>query len=306
MSDVTSSAAKRTDEFIRVHPTVNLLYFAFVLGFTMCLRHPVFQLISLACGIVYSVQCEGKSGALFGLKYAFPLIILTALINPAFNHEGVTVLAYLPLGNPLTLESILYGISAGLMLASALIWFSHVNRVLSSDKLVYLFGRVLPSLSLLLSMTLRFIPRFHTQIETVREAQKSLGVDTENGSLLQRIKSALRVFSVVVTWSLENAIETSDSMKSRGYGTGRRTAYALYRFEERDRTLLITVLAVGLFVFFGSVAGGTAFRFYPRLRSAALTPLNILLQAAFGVLCLIPVILNRKEAAAWKAIRSKM
>ena len=140
----------------------------------------------------------------------------------------------------------------------------------------------------------------------MREAQKGLGIDTENGSLVQRTKNALRVFSVVVTWSLENAIETSDSMKSRGYGTGRRTAYALYRFEERDRTLLITVLTVGLFVFFGSVSGGTAFRFYPSIRSAALSPLNILLQVAFGALCLIPVILNRKEAAAWTAIRSKM
>lgn len=31
-----------------------------------------------------------------------PLLVITALINPAFSHQAVTILAYLPSGNPLT------------------------------------------------------------------------------------------------------------------------------------------------------------------------------------------------------------
>lgn len=297
---------KQTDEFARYHPLVNLLYFTFVLGFSMVLRHPVYQGISLFCAAAYSIQCTGKKGWLFSLKYAVPLIVLTALINPAFNHEGITILRYLPLGNPLTLESILYGISSGVMLASVLLWFTGVNRVFTTDKCVYLFGRVLPSLSLLVSMTLRFIPRFHRQIETVKEAQKCLGIDTENGALFTRVKNALRVFSIVVTWSLENSIETADSMKSRGYGLGRRTAYSIYRLEERDKFGIGIILALGIPVLCGIVSGGAAFRFYPSIRIAAFSPVNCLLQAAYFALCGLPVILNRREDAAWNAMRSGM
>ncbi len=66
--------------------------------------------------------------------------------NPAFNHEGATILAYLPSGNPLTLEFIVYGLSAAVMMASVILWFSCYNAVMTSDKFVYLFGRVIPAL----------------------------------------------------------------------------------------------------------------------------------------------------------------
>ena len=38
---------------------------------------------------------------------------------------------------------------------------------------------------------------------------------------------------------LENAIDTSDSMKSRGYGLTGRTAYSNSVFDKRDVTALI-------------------------------------------------------------------
>ena len=85
---------------------------------------------------------------------------LAALVNPAFNHEGATILTYLPSGNPLTMESMFYGVAAAVMLASVVLWFSSYNEVMTSDKFVYLFGRIIPALSLVLSMALRFIPKF--------------------------------------------------------------------------------------------------------------------------------------------------
>lgn len=294
------------DTFYRFHPAVNFIYFAFVTGFTVTLRHPICQIISLAGAAAYAAEGGGRSGALFSLKYSLPVILLTAVINPAFNHEGVTVLCYLPLGNPLTAESIVYGVVSGVMFASVLLWFYSFNRVFTTDKTVYLFGKVLPSLSLLVSMTVRFIPRFREQLDTVRETQKCLGVDTENGSLFFRLKNALRVFSVVVTWSLENSVETADSMKSRGFGLKGRTAFSVFSFTRRDRNVLFCTAVLGVFVLCGALSGGMYFRFYPSIRISAFSPTNVIIQAAFAVLCFIPVILNRKEKAEWKAVHSKM
>ena len=41
----------------------------------------------------------------FQLCGLLPMLLLAAVVNPAFNHEGATLLTYLPSGNPLTLES---------------------------------------------------------------------------------------------------------------------------------------------------------------------------------------------------------
>ena len=78
-----------------------------------------------------------------------PLLLFSAVLNPLFNHEGATILTYLPDGNPLTLESMLYGVSAAAMMVTVILWFSCYNSVMTSDKFLYLFGRVIPALSLL-------------------------------------------------------------------------------------------------------------------------------------------------------------
>lgn len=96
-----------------------------------------------------------------------PLMLLTAVLNPLFNHRGLTILCWLPGGNPLTLEAIAYGIAAAGMLAAAISWFYCLNRVFTTDKFVWLFGRIIPFLSLLVSMTLRFVPQFTARARAV-------------------------------------------------------------------------------------------------------------------------------------------
>lgn len=277
------------DGFADFHPFVNLLYFAGVLCFTVVLRHPASQLISLVCAVLYAAKAQGCGEVLKCLKISMPVIILTAIVNPLFNHRGETLLCYLPWGNPLTLESILYGLSAGVMLAASLLWFISINRVLTSDKVVCLFGRVVPSLSLLISMTLRFVPLFKRRLMLVSEAQKCAGRDISKGGLLARMKNAALVFSITVTWSLENSVETSESMKSRGYGLRGRSAYRAYRIEARDREALIYMGILGAFIVTGYISGGLGFRYYPSIGCAPPTPLAVCFQLAYLLLCIMPL-----------------
>ena len=89
----------------------------------------------------------------------------------------------------MTLESILYGIVAASMVATVICWFSCFNKIMTSDKFIYLFGRIIPSLSLILSMTFRFVPKFKEQVQEVSNAQKSMGRDTSEGLYLQELKT---------------------------------------------------------------------------------------------------------------------
>jgi len=232
-------------------------------------------------------------------------VLLAALVNPAFNHEGQTILTYLPSGNPLTLESMFYGVAAAVMLASVVLWFSSYNEIMSSDKFVYLFGRMIPALSLVLSMALRFIPKFKAQMQVVSEAQACIGRDTKNGSVFRRVGNAVKIFSIMVTWSLENAIETADSMRSRGYGLPGRTAFSIYRFDDRDKTALAWLIFCGAYLISGWIAGGTYFRYYPTVKTAAWTPLTVSFMFVYLALVLTPVILDRKEDRQWKSLQSK-
>ena len=270
------------------------------------LRHPLAQGIALVCACVYAISTDGKNSVLFLLKYCLPMVLLTALINPAFNHEGTTVLLYFSSGNPLTLESILYGFSAGVMLVTLLLWFSSFNRVMTSDKFIYLFGRLIPALSLVLSMSLRFVPKFISQMKTVTEAQRSIGRDIANGSLLKRMKTGILIFSIMITWSLENAIETADSMKSRGYGLKGRTAFSIYRFDERDAYTLIWLIFCGLFLLAGTLLEAFGFRFFPNIRYAVPDGRTIPFYCVYFAMGITPFVLNIKEERQWKTIISRM
>lgn len=297
---------KNCDCFGGYHPIVNFLYFAIVIGFSMFFMHPVCLFISLISAVCYHVKLNGKKSVGFLVKYALPIMLLTAIINPAFNHEGQTIICYLLTGNPLTLESIIYGIAAAMMLVSVLLWFDCYMAVMTSDKFIYLFGRIIPALSLVLSMALRFVPKFKSQFESVKQAQASMGRDISNGSLLSRLRSALTCFSIMVTWSLENAIETADSMKSRGYGLKGRTAFSIYTLTERDKAAIAWLVFCGFYIFSGSLSGGLTWRYFPSVRGALAEPLTVSFEIVYLMLCLTPVIIDEKEERAWKSLQSKI
>lgn len=292
------------DTFSSYHPLINFLYFLLVLVFGMYFMHPMAQVISLACALYYHIYLSEKKSAKTMMMYILPLALLTIIINPAFSHQGFTILTYLPSGNPLTLESILYGIGAALMLVLVVEWFACYSEVVTSDKFVYLFGRIIPALSLVLSMTLRFLPKFAAQLKEVKKAQKSIGRDTSNGSILDRIRNGATILSIMITWSLENAIETADSMKSRGYGLKGRTAFSIYRFDTRDKYALIWILLCGLYIAVGAKLGAFYFTYFPGIEYANMNLLNISFYIAYLLYCLTPIIIDKQEELTWRRLRS--
>lgn len=294
------------DAFSSYHPAVNFLYFGLVLFFTMCFLHPACLLLSLAAALRYAVCLNGRRAVRRSLRYLLPAALLAALINPAFNHQGATILTYLPSGNPLTLESIAYGLAAAALLSAVVTWFSCYTAVMTSDKFVYLFGRVIPALSLVLSMALRFVPRFQVQARAVSQAQRCVGRDVSDGSLLQRLRNGVTILSILLTWCLENALETADSMKSRGYGEKGRTAFSIYRMDDRDRSLLVWLIFCGAYVFCGVLAGGLRFRYYPSLAGAPVTPMTVSFFVVYFLLCLTPAALDLAATRQWKQIEKEV
>ncbi len=186
-----------------LHPALAFFYLAGIFVVSVFVLHPAFLGISVTAALLYLALLKGAKKALLRLLAFLPMALLIALFNPLFNHEGVTILWYLKSQNPVTLESVLYGAASGMMFLCVLLWFSCYHEVMTSDKFIALFGRILPSASLLLSMTLRFVPRYRVQFGRLMRGQKAVGRDPGRGSLCCRGKRP-GPFILMTTWALES------------------------------------------------------------------------------------------------------
>ena len=292
------------DSFSALHPALTFCYFAAVLLLTMLVLHPVFLALSLLGALGYCAVLRGWRSLGRTLGWLVPFLVLMAALNALLNHAGVTMLFYLPNGNPVTREALCYGAAAAAMFAAVILWFQCCNVVMTAEKYLYVFGSALPGVSLLLSMALRFVPKFSAHIRSVRAAQASLGCGTREGSAWQRLRNGARILSVTVSWALESGITAADSMKSRGYGLPKRTAFSLFRFTLRDGICLGVLATLGGIVLAGSLTGGLKWWYYPAPGGAAGAQ-AALWTAAFVLLAAFPLIFDAKEAIQWRASRSR-
>ena len=288
------------DSFARRHPAVNFCYFALVLGFSMFLTHPAFLALSLAWAMGYRVGLEGRRALRRGILTLLPLLAVTVLINVLCNHRGETVLAHLPGGAAVTLESLLYAVAAAGMLGAVVTWFGCCQAVMTADKTLFLFGRVAPALTLALTMTLRFVPRFKNRLAAVIQAQRGVGRSVTEGRWRSRFQTAVTVLSILLTWSLDSAVATADSMAGRGYGLPGRTSFSIYRLDRRDKAALLWLALCGGLILWAWATGGLSWRYFPALSPGQVTPRSVLALAAYLALCGTPLILNRREAWLWR------
>jgi len=284
------------------HPAINLVYFALVLGFTMFFLHPACLAVSLLGGWSFALCLRGRRALRLALRGMLPLLVFTAVLNPAFNHAGITVLTYLPSGNPLTLESVYYGLAAAALLCGALGWFYCINCVMTSDQFVCLFGRAFPALGLMLSMALHLVPGLFERLRQVSAARRHLGRPRAKGILAQ-MREGVKVCSIVVTWSLEGAIETADAMKGRGYGLPGRTSFSLYRFTRRDRTALAVLALLGGVVAAAGWRGAFDWRYFPAVQGGGASLYQAGALLAYFCLSLLPVLVLAREGWIWHRLQ---
>ena len=270
--------------FERCHPAVNLIYFAAVLTGTVTFQHPAFLMISFLCAFAYSVKRNGWKAWMFNLCL-LPLVAAFALYYSSYTHFGMTVLRQNMVGNNMTLESLVYGVVLGVIGAGVCMWFSSVFSVFTTDKVVYLFGKVSPGFSLFLAIALRMIPRIQKEAKRINMAQQGIGRGANQGNLWQRFRNSLRIFSMLITWTIDSLTIASESMRSRGSNLRGRKAFSIYRFDNRDRLFVIGLFLCLTLTMMAILLGQTDMVYDPKI---IWTQVNPLFCIGYGVLCLMP------------------
>lgn len=286
-------------EFHDYNPIAVAVYYLCMTLITMFTMNPIILMISLVASVVnYALYAKG------GIRphiFSVVLFLILAVINPLVNHNGMTVLFYLN-ERPITMEAALYGVTAAGMTVASLYWLRAFGKAMTADKLLYLFGRLSPKISLILSMAIRYVELMRNRWKKIQTTQKALGL-YDDGNLIDAMRGRARVLSILITWVLENGIITAESMEARGYGSTRRSYFKLFRFRGRD----LLVIAVSIALAAVGIVGLSyaSIDWYPGIKTNLDAPISIIGYIGFGILAILPVMINTKEAIRWRYLISE-
>lgn len=283
------------DRFSKYNPKSTFLFFLWIILLTIIIMHPVYLAVSLFSGFSYKLVLQGKKAFSYLFKFILPLVLFISVFNFIFAHYGDTILFML---NDIyfTFESLFYGFCQGLMVAGVIIWFSNYSVVVTSERFLSVFGKTAPNLALVFSSVLSFMPRLEKNYREIRDARKLVD---DNSS---KFKSALNVFSAVVTMSLEESISLGDSMKARGFSSNRRV-YSKYRFNVKDFLLLVFSFIVFVVMCAYKISHRLTFIFEPVIEMDVIMPLPVIL---FSLLAFLPVIIDFSEDIKWRILKQKI
>ena len=110
-------------------------------------------------------------------------------------------------------------------------------------------------IAMTISIALRFIPTILEETQRIIKAQKSRGVDLENGKLKEKIGAIISLLIPLLISSFQRSEELSDAMEARGYNpSAKRTRYRILKFSYIDfvsnfvSILLLTgIILLGIF-----------------------------------------------------------
>ena len=264
--------------FAVMHPWTNFIYIALVLVITMFTMNPVILAVSYAGSLALGIYMQGGSFIKKNIMITIPVVIFSVLIQPIFNHSGVTPLFYIN-DNMVCLENIIYGAVISLLLIAVIQWCS-------------VAGSFIPSVGMIFSMILRMIPLMRKRYRQIHDAQMGLrGVENKNG-IFEKIRHFANEFSTLITWSLESSMETSMSMESRGYGLKGRTSFNRFRFTLKDTFTIIIMLVCFVMAVIPIAGKKLAVYYLPVIYYTKSGVEGVLAVTAFVILTVTPLIIE--------------
>lgn len=270
----------------------------------MLLMHPIYLAITFVTSMVWYTMLPSKNKFKSILLFGF-IFLSTVLINALINTSGETI-AFEIFNRIISVEALCYGMAVATMITAVLMWFSNYNLIVGTEKFLFLFGKIVPTFALTFVITLQLIPKFQRKIQQISRAQKAIGMDYTTGAINKRLKVIVRILSILLTWALENSIETADIMKARGYGLANKTSFSLYKFEKKDWLFLFILAFLIVFQIYGLFLGVTNFTYYPQIQSPNVEQNIWIFYGGYSLLCSLPILCEIKGKLRWRTYKSRI
>lgn len=182
------------------------------------------------------------------LKTALPIVISLFLVQGLFWPGGTPIFHLGPLS--LKQEGVEFAVrSAGrfVMVISSFLLLTFTTR--PDGLMLALSQRGVPnSIAYVMLATLQIVPRFQTKANTILDAQRSRGLETE-GNLLVRLRALLPLIQPLLLGSIVDIEERAIALEVRAFGRGGpKTSLLVLRDTPTQRVvrwlLLLAALAV--------------------------------------------------------------
>jgi energy-coupling factor transport system permease protein len=285
--------------FNRMHPLVLFTYYLGSVSLMIFMQHPIFLGAALLMIIVINFSEDKLKGLSRWLIFMLTTGMLIVILNPIFNERGRTALFEI-FQHRITLEATVYGVMNALLIIGVMALFVSYNEIMSPNKLLYLFSKFLPQFAVLLMLTLRFIPLMKRRLAEISAVQSSKGLSMAHGRWTDKAKTGILYVQVLLTYSLEEAIQTADSMKARGYGHGKRSSYEFFIFKNRDLFGLLYLLVIFLLVLTGRMQGYGYLTIYPVMESVIVTPIELFILLFYLLFISFPLLVEVGGYVRWR------
>lgn len=285
-------------------PTALFVYYAAAICIPVFIFDPRVAGISFAGAYLHLLFYTDRAAIVGKTVRTAAFFCILSAINPIFSHNGATVLFFVN-DMRITLEDLLYGMTSAAVILSAVCRFSVFSKITDAERTAYLLRRLSPGLSLLFSMTVRFVPLFREQFRRTSDAQKTLGL-YKDGNLIDFFRAKLRIFMSVASWAIENGVTTADSMSARGYGIGRPTFAEHFPMHIGDAVIISLTVAATACVAVGGFGGVFSATFYPTVSLPHDGSLFYTATACCAAISFLPVFYEIGGACRWKYLMSKI
>lgn len=282
-------------ELIKIHPAIHILYYLILIVFAMIYKDLYYLLtfVLLIFVLFYLEDLLGKLKTLFKIFIPFALIII--ILNPITNQSGATKLV--SFGSfAISFEALFYGVIMCISLLLVLMILTSYNNEVTYQEMLYIFSKKMPHVSMIIVMALRYIPLITNRI---KEFSKINALSIENEKFKMKLLNLQKALGGVVSWSLEESLQTAKSMRARGYGTKKRTSYLSYEINTIDYIFLITIIIFTIINIIGFIQGYGNCQIYPELKfSFKESPISIY-YLSFIILLLPLIILEIRDKLYW-------
>lgn len=207
-----------------LHVSVLSIYALIIMTMAFLTQDPIVLVGLLLTEILLLTSLKKLNVVKTTLKIFWPLLLITILINLFFTSAGVYVL-FSVFNKPITLENIIYSSLFGIKLLVVIYIFYIIETLIDSDSAVSYFSSKMPKTTLLFMVCFKLIPNMRKKLRDLKDIYTVRGVDFESKSRFERIRAQIPLLMVVIEEALESSFDIAESAYTKGFLTGKRTAF---------------------------------------------------------------------------------
>ncbi|GGA92540.1 energy-coupling factor transporter transmembrane component T [Ornithinibacillus halotolerans] len=265
----------------------------------MYFNHPLFLITALLILVFVNLSHDGGKALKKWVLVLILMSVLIILLNPFLVSRGTTILFYFR-GKQVTLEATIYGMTMALFIVNVLILSISFHLILNGNRFLYIFSKFLPRTAFLVMMAIRFVPLLKRRLDEISDVHHIRGLSMREGNMKNRMTNGMLRLQTGLTWSLEEAIQTADSMKARGYGLGKKTSYIPYYMKKRDWVWLMILCFLFALCIAGGALGYGKIVIYPVLGTLQFFGIDWTVFGCMVLLMAFPLWVEGRETLRWR------